>query len=279
MDRNEKVTARRPLWPRHKAADVTGKIDFADILTTLAQDASENPGEFAVKSIFRTAAGARRAAIDATMSDINRDQRWSRYCYGRPRKKGESEICSVFHDQIMAPSRRFGTKGLGSIGNTSMNCAIVSSQPREHEMSEDTTEPRGTSAHMPDLNWSQVRETVLMLELAAVQIESAMKDSNASVEVLTNSFTSMAFQFYDNLVQRLAHVGISLGDLSNLVADGRRLYNPSEWVSLQDKIRIKYTTREEIAMFEAVMQGMPVQEAVDKFMAEMKEKNDDIELF
>ena len=63
------------------------------------------------------------------------------------------------------------------------------------------------------------------------------------------------------------------------MADGRRLYNPSEWVSLQDKIRIKYTTREEIAMFEAVMQGMPVQEAVDKFMAEMKEKNDDIELF
>jgi hypothetical protein len=89
----------------------------------------------------------------------------------------------------------------------------------------------------------------------------------------------IAFQFYDKLVQRLAHVGISLGDLSDLVSDGRRLYNPSEWVSLQNKIRTKYTTREEIAMFEAVMQGMPVHEAVDKFMAEMKEKNDDIELF
>ena len=189
-------------------------------------------------------------------------------------------------------------------------------------MSKETIHPRGTSAHMPDLNWSQVRETVLMLELSAVQIETAMKDSNASVDVLTNSFTSMAsymrmisdtvqtlpdqgevgvakqnlsgisdhvsgmvhqaiiaFQFYDKLVQRLAHVGISLGDLSDLVADGRRLYNPSEWVSLQDKIRAKYTTRDEIAMFEAVMHGMPVHEAVDKFMAEMKEKNDDIELF
>jgi hypothetical protein len=189
-------------------------------------------------------------------------------------------------------------------------------------MTDETTHPRGTSAHMPDLNWSQVRETVLMLELSAVQIEAAMKDSNASVEVLTNSFTTMAgymrmisdtvqtlpdegavgaakqnlsgvsehvsgmvhqaiiaFQFYDKLVQRLAHVGISLGDLSNLVSDGRRLYNPNEWVSLQDKIRQKYTTREEIAMFEAVMQGMPVQEAIDKFMAEMKEKSDDIELF
>ena len=34
-----------------------------------------------------------------------------------------------------------------------------------------------------------------------------------------------------------------------------------------------------VAMFDAVMNGMPVQEAVDKFMAEMKEKPDDIELF
>ena len=34
----------------------------------------------------------------------------------------------------------------------------------------------------------------------------------------------IAFQFYDKLVQRLAHVGLSLGDLSDLVADSRRLY-------------------------------------------------------
>ncbi len=189
-------------------------------------------------------------------------------------------------------------------------------------MTDETNLPRGTTAHQPDLNWSQVRETVLMLELSAVQIEAAMKDSNASVEVLTNSFTTMAsymqmisdtvqtlpdegevgaakasltgvsgdvsgmvnqaiiaFQFYDKLVQRLAHVGLSLGDLSGLVSEPQRLYNPSEWVNLQSRIKCKYTTREEIAMFEAVMQGMPVQEAVDKFMAEMKEKSDDIELF
>jgi hypothetical protein len=175
---------------------------------------------------------------------------------------------------------------------------------------------------MPDLDWSQIRETVLLLELAAVQIEAAMKDSNASVEVLTHSFTTMAdnmrmishtvqtlpdlgevgvakqnlngisehvsgmvhqaiiaFQFYDKLVQRLAHVGISLGDLSDLVADSRRLFNPGEWVALQDKIRAKYSTREEIAMFEAVMRGMPVQEAIDNFMLEMKGKSDDIEFF
>lgn len=189
-------------------------------------------------------------------------------------------------------------------------------------MTENPDQPRGTTAHTPDLNWSQVRETVLMLELAAVQIETAMKDSDASVETLTDSFTSMAgyirtiadtvqslpdteemaemkrsllgtsdqvsgmvhqaivaFQFYDKLVQRLSHVGHSLGALSDLVADQRRLYNPHEWVGLQEKIRSKYSTREEIAMFEAVMRGIPIQEAVDQCMAEMNQKNDDIEFF
>ena len=74
-------------------------------------------------------------------------------------------------------------------------------------------------------------------------------------------------------------VGLSLGDLSDLVADSRRLFNPAEWVGLQDKIKTKYSTREEIAMSDADKNGMPVQEAVDKYMAEMKEKSDDIELF
>jgi len=184
------------------------------------------------------------------------------------------------------------------------------------------TLPRGTTAHTPDLNWSQVRETVLLLELAAIQIEAAMKDSHSSVDVLTQSFTTMAgymqtisstaaslpdegavgtakadllgisgnvsgmvhqaiiaFQFYDKLIQRLAHVGLSLGELSDLVADTRRLFNPGEWVELQNRIRAKYTTAEEVTMFDAVVHGMPVQEAVDHYMAEMKEKSNDIELF
>jgi len=189
----------------------------------------------------------------------------------------------------------------------------------------DKNLPRGTSAHAPDLNWSQVRETVLLLELAAGQIEAAMTDSGASVEVLTDSFTSMAetmrlisdtvdalpedgaagdvrqrllgaagqvsgmvhqaiiaFQFYDKLAQRLAHVTHSLDDLSNLVADQGRIFNPTEWVGLQDRIRSKYTTPDERVMFEAVMQGMPVAQALAQYVESMKSKqqgDDDIELF
>lgn len=182
--------------------------------------------------------------------------------------------------------------------------------------------PPGTRAHTPDLNWSQVRETVLMMELSAGQIEAAMTESNNSVEVLTDVFTTMAgqmrmigetvtalpdtgesgeakarllgatqhvsgmvhqaiiaFQFYDKMVQRLSHVNHSLAALAALVGDKSRLYNPGEWVALQEQIRSKYTMREEVEMFEAVLAGMPVEEALEKFMAKVNEKSDDIELF
>lgn len=186
----------------------------------------------------------------------------------------------------------------------------------------NTEIPRGTRAHLPDLNWSQVHETMLMLELAAGQIESAMTDSNSSVEVLTQTFTSMAgylrsimntletlpddgqtggvkanlmgvadhvngiaqqaiiaFQFYDKMSQRLHHVCLSLSELSGLVKDQGRIFNPAEWVELQSRIRSKYSTEEERKMFEAVMNGMPVQDALKAFVEEMKNKGDDIEFF
>jgi len=188
----------------------------------------------------------------------------------------------------------------------------------------DANTPRGTTAHAPDLSWSQVRETVLLLELAAGQIEAAMTDSGASVEVLTGAFTGMAetmrqlsetvaalpdtgeagdarqrllgaadqvsgmvhqaviaFQFYDKLAQRLAHVTHSLGGLSDLVADQGRIFNPREWVELQERIRSKYTTPDERVMFESVMQGMPVEQALAQYVESMrsKQQGDDIELF
>jgi hypothetical protein len=184
----------------------------------------------------------------------------------------------------------------------------------------------GTRAYMPDLDWSQVRETVLMIELAAGQVEAAMRESNTSVEVLTDTFTSLAetlqvvetaigtlpdtvgnglvkaeienntrvvsekihqaivaFQFYDKLVQRLAHVCHSLEGLSLLVGDSRRLYQPQEWVALQELVRSKYTMAEERAMFDAVVHGLPVEQALEQYMqARMKEVVDsggEIELF
>lgn len=189
-----------------------------------------------------------------------------------------------------------------------------------------TETPRGTRARTPDLDWSQVRETVLMLELAAGQVDAAMRDSNSSVQTLTDTFTSMAdtlntidvalgtlpdtigngmvkaeiqenarqvaqkvhqaiiaFQFYDKLVQRLDHVCHSLSGLSGLVSDTGRLYNPQEWSGLQELIRSKYTMAEERDMFDAVMAGATVDEALKNYMtARMQQVEDsggEIELF
>jgi len=47
-------------------------------------------------------------------------------------------------------------------------------------------------ASRPDLDWSQVRETILMLNLSMTQIELAMHDSTGSVGDLTDSFTSIS---------------------------------------------------------------------------------------
>jgi hypothetical protein len=185
---------------------------------------------------------------------------------------------------------------------------------------------RGTRVHAPDLDWSQIRETVLMLELAAGQVEAAMKDSNSSVEVLMDTFTSLAetlqhievaldtlpdtvgngmvkgeikentrivadkvhhaiiaFQFYDKLVQRLDHVCHGLAGLSQLVTDKRRLYSPDEWKALQDEILAKYTMVEERAMFDSVLAGATVKEALETYMAvrmqEIESSGGEIELF
>lgn len=186
--------------------------------------------------------------------------------------------------------------------------------------------PATTSrAANPDLDWSQVRETILMLELATSQIETAMKDSDGSISVLTESFTAMmntiqqisdnaktlpeegdagvvrqaigerseavigqiqsaviAFQFYDKLSQRLSHVSHSIGTLAALISSPVKLYNPTEWQSLQDQIRSKYTMEEERQMFDAIIHGMSVSQALEAFHLAMREKQqhgNDIELF
>lgn len=164
--------------------------------------------------------------------------------------------------------------------------------------------PPSTAAR-PDLDWSQVRETILMLNLAVAQIEMAMKDSSGSVDVLTNTFTSMygnlmslveqvhslpdspvkqsieeagagvtgqmqqaivAFQFYDRLSQRLSHVCRSLEDLNGLVGDPSKLFNPYAWHGLQQKIRAKYTMEDEKLMFDKLLETGDVHAALEQFV-------------
>ncbi|HEC16552.1 MAG TPA: hypothetical protein ENI99_08300 [Sedimenticola sp.] len=181
-----------------------------------------------------------------------------------------------------------------------------------------------STAESPDLDWSQVGETVRMLELAAAQINIALREGDDSVEVLSRSFTAMvgmvdtiaataesedclehnsvalqtikqncdmvrtqmqsaivAFQFYDRLSQQLTHVTHSLESLGELVSDQSRLFNPSEWKVLQDKIRSRFSMQEEQDMFDALLAGATIEEALRQCREKMalRGDGDSIELF
>lgn len=184
----------------------------------------------------------------------------------------------------------------------------------------------GSTSSRPDLDWSQLKETIIMLNLAVAQIEHSMHEGNASVTTLSSSFTALAtnlndikssiehfnsddnhnekmktiiegsvetgldkvhtsivaFQFYDKLSQRLDHVSQSLSALSNLIADPSLLYSPIEWQNLQQSIRSKYTMEEERKMFDNVISGMSINDALAIFEQEKSQQtddDDDIEFF
>ncbi len=159
-----------------------------------------------------------------------------------------------------------------------------------------------SDAKDPDLDWSQVRETVLMLNLALTQIERSMTEGDDSINALTKLFTTLigkmqvinmaseslpesreknavmencanvarkvnevivAFQFYDKLTQRLSHVCMSLAALGELISEPHRLYAPYEWKGLQEMIKSKYYIDADRQMFDALQNGATVREAME----------------
>jgi len=188
------------------------------------------------------------------------------------------------------------------------------------EMTDPQVSPKMSTS---DDGWTHVRETVRMLILAIAQIEIALRESDDSIEHLTDTFTSMverekhiaesidrlerrgndeqichsikkdaaevtdkmqsaivAFQFYDKLTQRLAHVGSSMEALSDLLVDEQRIYEAGEWQKLQENIKSKYSMREEYELFNAVIAGGNIKEAIRHYNETHKEdSHDDIELF
>ena len=177
---------------------------------------------------------------------------------------------------------------------------------------QNPAELQATSLHM--------QQTILMLNLAVAQISFSMTQGDDSVNALSRAFTEIlnimtsvaqhaegiqdsdpiksqiqeefakvehqmreiviAFQFYDKLSQRLSHVSNSLGSLAEIIGDDKQLYSSDSWVALQSYIRSKYTMQEEVDMFDAILQGHSVEQAL-RLVAEAaaRAEDDDIELF
>ena len=193
-----------------------------------------------------------------------------------------------------------------------------------------STPDQPSPGHPFDDQWSYVRETVNMLFLAICQIEATMRDSNTSVETLTQSFTNLAehtrdigsraanlqadatqlstfqddiqsttreiqqninasiqaFQFYDRVCQRLDHVSRSLENVTELLDSGERIGSLKEWRSIQERIKSSYTMEAERIMFEFIMRGGGVKEALEVYRHHFDsdkrspdQDQDEIELF
>ena len=167
-----------------------------------------------------------------------------------------------------------------------------------------------------ELEWDQVNETIRLLTVSIAQISLSLKVGNRSVDAVGAAFESLladiesigrnlegeqqmarqlcnnaaeqtrnfifAFQFYDELSQRLDHVSRGLAGLSDIIADSERFGLPEEWQALKDAIRSKYTIQDEIEMFDAVMAGMDIDEAVQHVIDgrdQSQQQNNEVELF
>ncbi|PCJ38124.1 MAG: hypothetical protein COA99_12210 [Moraxellaceae bacterium] len=99
----------------------------------------------------------------------------------------------------------------------------------------------------------------------------------------------VAFQFYDRLSQKLGHVNDSLTHLGDLINDPERLYSPEHWIMIQEEIKSNYTMECERIMFDLIMKGATIKEALELYRHEFDqmdlkksdddETDDDIELF
>ena len=92
--------------------------------------------------------------------------------------------------------------------------------------------------------------------------------------------TVVAFQFYDRMTQKLDHVHNSLASLGALIGDPVRITSANAWNALQSDIRSSYTMEAERAMFDALMNGATVAEALELLTKLNDEQPEgDIDLF
>ena len=96
-----------------------------------------------------------------------------------------------------------------------------------------------------------------------------------------------AFQFYDRISQRLDHVASSLEQTSELMQNPDNLNSPNAWQGVQNNVKSSYSMEAERIMFEHIMRGATVKEALEIYKHHFDSQDtlvtddtdDEIELF
>lgn len=108
---------------------------------------------------------------------------------------------------------------------------------------------------------------------------------DTSKEMSANVSASIqAFQFYDRVCQRLDHVARGLERVSTLMEDRGQINDPDAWHRVQESVRESYTMEAERIMFEFIMRGGSVRDALQIYrhhfeQTDSGDERDDIQLF
>lgn len=119
------------------------------------------------------------------------------------------------------------------------------------------------------------------------QLDSVKTDIGKTTdEIQSNIMQAVeAFQFYDRVCQRIDHVARSLEQVTQLLGDENSVGNQASWKELQSSIKSTYTMEAERIMFEFIMRGGSVPEALEIYRhhfsktPDNSQDTDEIELF
>ena len=117
------------------------------------------------------------------------------------------------------------------------------------------------------------------------ELEKFKEDiASTAMEMQSNISCSVeAFQFYDRVCQRIDHVARGLEKVTAILADQERIHDPSQWRNIQQEVKSSYTMEAERIMFEYIMRGGSVSEALKIYRHHFEEgdtnDDDEVELF
>jgi hemoglobin-like flavoprotein len=159
--------------------------------------------------------------------------------------------------------------------------------------------------------WTFTEETLKLLSVSVAQIRGILNDGGQSVDDLSTSFVSMAdtlqklinkdndikqadlenvhtqiqqgivaFQFYDRISQRLEHVSQSLINMGEIIGNEGTREQVEAWQNLQSDIKKNFTMEAEKKLFDQIMAGVSIEDALQKYsISDPKDEDDTIELF
>ncbi|MFT7560901.1 MAG: hypothetical protein ACI93R_002824 [Flavobacteriales bacterium] len=162
-------------------------------------------------------------------------------------------------------------------------CQIEATMTDSNKAVDTLTESFTALANHTQSVSAQIQELTEPEQLAKFKVDISETAANLQNNI---SASIQAFQFYDRVCQRLEHVSTSLENVCGLLDSDISMQNPGSWKKIQEQIKSSYTMEAERIMFEFIMRGGSVNEALEiyqhHFTQESTSKNvdeDEIELF